>query len=407
MSGRALQNKTNQPEAARTKGRGRKQKSTTAETAMLDTATTTPGPSSIPSREEANLQLILERLARFENQASETAAENARLRQLLNQGQGAPIPGDNTMPTNKSNEQGGSQREGARSLGPGCATTNATARHLFDDDIEPNGLDNNNTQPARGQSGSDPVTTGVRSGTDSPANRGPPSSHQVTTNAGRNVSHKEPAQPPGTAQGRESKVPKPKGQPGKDYSIAEKMGLAGSRKKRDRYNALLRSARDLTLNARLPFERAWRDIPAASKATLFAVARDMHPFLSRFENDWATEVIVRQFMKNKRKTLYKAGSLEKPKGYDYLKENSAKRDQSKSRKKTAIVIYEANKEARKSAKEGQRRLRRLARMVVEDEEEGESGEQGDFMEGSSKDGSVDVEMVDEAQGNENNDDDEE
>ncbi|KAK0243517.1 hypothetical protein EDD85DRAFT_786414 [Armillaria nabsnona] len=188
------------------------------------------------------------------SKASETAVENARLYQLLSQGGRVPIPGDNTMHTNNtSNKQGDSQWEGAQST--------ATARHLFDDDIELDGLNTNIMQPVRG----------VHSGTDLPANRGPLSSHQVTTNAGLNTSCKEPMQPQGAAQGLESKVPKPKGQPGKDYSIAKKMGLAGSRKKPDCYNALLRSTRDLMLNAHLPFEHTWHDIPTASKATLFAV----------------------------------------------------------------------------------------------------------------------------------------
>ncbi|KAK0470470.1 uncharacterized protein EV420DRAFT_1473526 [Desarmillaria tabescens] len=217
--------------------------------------------------------------------------------------------------------------------------------------------------------------------------------HSVPVNSGRKGGGQ-----PALKTGSEKKVPKPHGQAGKDFLIAEKMGLAGSRKKRDRYNALLRSARDLTLNAHLPFERSWCDIPAASKATLFAVAQDVHPFLSHFENDWATEAIVHQYMKNKRKTLYKAGSLEKPKGYKYLKENAAKRDQSKSHKKTATKNYEANKLEHKKAKEYQRHLKRISRKVMEDEEnEQEKGDE--FIQGSSRDGDEDVDMADEENDN--------
>ncbi len=196
--------------------------------------------------------------------------------------------------------------------------------------------------------------------------------------------------PPAPKTGSEKKIPKPRGQAGKDFSIAEKNGPSRFEEKArllqcppgesptclqtDNSPCLtqicpIREVRgDLTLNAHLPFERSWCDIPAASKATLFAVVSDLlphniqaclpplcrpqdtHPFLSRFENDWATEAIICQYLKNKRKTLYKAGSLEKPKGYEYLKENAAKRDQSKSRKKTATKIYEANKLEHKKAK---------------------------------------------------------
>ncbi len=133
-------------------------------------------------------------------------------------------------------------------------------------------------------------------------------------------------------------------------------------------------------------------------------ARDTHPFLSRFENDWATEAIIRQYLKNKRKTLYKAGSLEKPKGYEYLKENAAKRDQSKSRKKTATKIYEANKLEHKKAKEYQRHMKRLSRKVVEDEDDDDEPERADeFVEGSSRDGDGDVDMADEEKEDNDND----
>ncbi|KAK0458710.1 uncharacterized protein EV420DRAFT_1479409 [Desarmillaria tabescens] len=402
MSGRTLKDQTNQPNAGKTQSRHHKQTSTAPVSATTTTANVavTSGSTNVPSRDGADLQLLLERMARLENQASETAAENARLRQQLSAGQSAPASRENATSNNNdtSNKQcHAEQQEGAHNSSMGHPTTNASARNLFDDDTDLNECNNTNIMqpiPDRHLEEGPPMTPGT------------PSSHEVAANAGHNLSRKEPARSRSTASGPETKVPKPKGQPGKDYSIAEKMGLARSRKKRDRYNALLRSARDLTLNACLPFERAWQDIPAASKATLFAVAHDMHPFLSRFENDWATEVIIQQFMKNKCKTLYKAGSLEKPKGYDHLKENSAKRDQSKSCKKTVIVIYETNKRAQKSAKEGQKRLRRLARMVIGDEEDGDSREQGqdEFIQGSSKDGSSDVETGDGAKGN---DDDEE
>jgi hypothetical protein len=67
-------------------------------------------------------------------------------------------------------------------------------------------------------------------------------------------------------------------------------------------------------------------------------ARDQHPFLGRFERDWATEEIVKQFVKNKRKNHYANGWLEVPAKYAYLKQNSKKRDPAASRSKKALTI---------------------------------------------------------------------
>lgn len=66
-------------------------------------------------------------------------------------------------------------------------------------------------------------------------------------------------------------------------------------------------------------------------------ARDRHPFLSRFEQDWATEEIVKQYVKNKRKNHYAHGWLEVPEKYTYLKQNSSKRDPGGSRSKKALM----------------------------------------------------------------------
>jgi hypothetical protein len=35
----------------------------------------------------------------------------------------------------------------------------------------------------------------------------------------------------------------------------------------------------------------------------FDQARDVHPYLARFENDWATADIVKQYMRNRRKYM--------------------------------------------------------------------------------------------------------
>jgi hypothetical protein len=58
--------------------------------------------------------------------------------------------------------------------------------------------------------------------------------------------------------------------------------------------------------------------------------------LARFERDWATEEIVKQFVKNKRKNHYANGWLDVPEKYLHLKKNSMKRNPSGSRSKKAL-----------------------------------------------------------------------
>jgi hypothetical protein len=111
--------------------------------------------------------------------------------------------------------------------------------------------------------------------------------------------------------------------------------------------------------------------------------RERHSYLQRFENDWATEAMVRQYTKNKRKTHYSQGTLKVDEKYRHLKDNAAKRDQSKSRKRKGLEDYEKRKAKAKEAKRRGKGKRRLSRRVEDDNEEPE------FVEGSSKDGAGD------------------
>jgi hypothetical protein len=67
-------------------------------------------------------------------------------------------------------------------------------------------------------------------------------------------------------------------------------------------------------------------------------ARDQNPYLKRFQNDWATEEIVKQYFKNKRKNHYKKGWLTVPEKYKHLKGNSNRRNASGSRRKRANLV---------------------------------------------------------------------
>ncbi|THU79775.1 hypothetical protein K435DRAFT_810422, partial [Dendrothele bispora CBS 962.96] len=115
--------------------------------------------------------------------------------------------------------------------------------------------------------------------------------------------------------------------------------------------------------------------------------RERHPILARFENDWATEAMVRQYTKNKRKTHYAQGSLVVAEKYSHLKENAAKRDPSKSRKRKGLEDYERRKAKAKEAKRKEKVKRQRVRRAVEDDDDDNGGERPDpeFVEGSSKD----------------------
>jgi hypothetical protein len=47
--------------------------------------------------------------------------------------------------------------------------------------------------------------------------------------------------------------------------------------------------------------------------------------LEHYEQDWATEGLARQYLKNKRSYNYRQGRLDIPEKYQYLKNNAAKR----------------------------------------------------------------------------------
>lgn len=95
-------------------------------------------------------------------------------------------------------------------------------------------------------------------------------------------------------------------------------------------------------------------------------ARDQHSFLKRFVNDWATEEIVKQFMKNKCKNHYRNGWLEPPAKYAYLKQNSSMRDPTASRTKRVNMHPEA---------EGSRKKRNTGAAAAAAREEDDSGEE--------------------------------
>ncbi|KAJ8077805.1 hypothetical protein PM082_002239 [Marasmius tenuissimus] len=144
-------------------------------------------------------------------------------------------------------------------------------------------------------------------------------------------------------------IPRPSGVAGKHFSIQIAMGLAGSKQKDMTYRGLQRCVHDHMGFARIGYELAWRDISPKTKADLFESIRADQPYLARFQNNWATEKLAKQYLKNKRKTAYKHGWLTVPEKFAYLKKNAQARSLSGSRGSKAKAIREA-REQKKAGK---------------------------------------------------------
>ncbi|KAF8891999.1 hypothetical protein CPB85DRAFT_1257748 [Mucidula mucida] len=86
---------------------------------------------------------------------------------------------------------------------------------------------------------------------------------------------------------------RPKGTAGTKWSIQEKMGLG-----KDKYKSIQRTLKDVVHEAHMPWQLEWSKIPPQKKVDLFSLARVRIPHLAPYKNDWATEVLVRQYMKN-------------------------------------------------------------------------------------------------------------
>ncbi|KAJ7310836.1 hypothetical protein DFH08DRAFT_1088007 [Mycena albidolilacea] len=173
-------------------------------------------------------------------------------------------------------------------------------------------------------------------------------------------------------------VPRPAGSAGNNFNIQNEMGLGGNTNDREQYLAIMRNMHDLTHQASINWEQPWAKTPAGAKEKLFAVARERHPILKHYENDWATEELVKQYIKNKRCHGYRKGFLERPAQYDYLKTNSAKRNPSAPRG-PRVAVRQSKKVAEKKAAakaKGKSKAKLRTKQVVEDDDESMSDEPG-------------------------------
>ncbi|KAF7347088.1 hypothetical protein MVEN_01462800 [Mycena venus] len=192
-------------------------------------------------------------------------------------------------------------------------------------------------------------------------------------------------------------IHKPAGTAGTNYNIRDAMGLGKTERDGQKYKGIQRSLRDLTHQGGVNWEKQWSDISAEVKGKIFA-ARERHPILARFHNDWATEDIIKQYIKNKRGHAYRNEWLEVPAKYNYLKANAAKRNPSAPRgrqnklakvrtgKKTRVAKNKAGASGsgRKSSSASLKKAKGKAKAVVpddseEDEEMAEEVEEEDEM----------------------------
>ncbi|KAJ7730419.1 hypothetical protein B0H16DRAFT_1469582 [Mycena metata] len=193
--------------------------------------------------------------------------------------------------------------------------------------------------------------------------------------------------------GELEQIPRPAGAAGNDFNIQNEMGLGGSAANREIYKSLLRNVRDLTLQAGIDWERPWSETPAAAKAKLYDVARARHPILANYVNDWATDEMIKQYTKNKRRHGYRQKFLDVPEKFAYLKHNSAKRDPSASRKRRTVATSTSKKaknavkvpvpKKRKPAAKAGSSKAKGKRAVADDEDEAEDEDMPAFDGGES------------------------
>ncbi|KAI0755876.1 hypothetical protein BC629DRAFT_1444455 [Irpex lacteus] len=98
-------------------------------------------------------------------------------------------------------------------------------------------------------------------------------------------------------------VPKPKGSAGggqRGYNLQAAKGLTGPDSHK-LYTMILATVRACVHLARIDLSRPYRRVSAEDLSRVFASARRIHPYLARFERDWATAAIVKQYMSSVRR----------------------------------------------------------------------------------------------------------
>ncbi|KAJ6454427.1 hypothetical protein C8R45DRAFT_944684 [Mycena sanguinolenta] len=190
-----------------------------------------------------------------------------------------------------------------------------------------------------------PPTTSITNGHAQPLTNGPAQPQTPTIASSANT-----AEPVVQAEEPVKMIAKPRG----STSIQVGMGLAKSHDGFKLYALARSTVQDCVTRADMDLAVPWDKQPLEKRLLVTNAAKNKVKFLKRMENDWATEKLARQYMKNKRVTAYKKGTLERPDKYGYLKVNATMRSADGSRVKKAKLVLDA----------------RLAKRALEDKDDG-------------------------------------
>ncbi|KAJ7796406.1 hypothetical protein B0H14DRAFT_3551103 [Mycena olivaceomarginata] len=169
----------------------------------------------------------------------------------------------------------------------------------------------------------------------------------------------------------------------KESSIQIGMRLAGSTEAAALYATARSAVQDCVRRADMDLAVPWDKQPLDKRLLVINAAKAKVAYLQRMENDWATQRLAQQFLKNKRNRAYATGALERPEGYDHLKSNAAMRSSSGSRVKKAKGVLEAR--LAKRALQGDDREEPRPRKKARASNGSSENNQPEFVQGSSRD----------------------
>ncbi|KAJ7063866.1 hypothetical protein C8F01DRAFT_1229478 [Mycena amicta] len=132
-----------------------------------------------------------------------------------------------------------------------------------------------------------------------------------------------------------------------------------------KYLAIQRTIHEIVHQKQMPWHKTGANIPSSIKTDAFIIARSRHPYLERFENDWPTEQLIRQYIKSLRTQARKQGILAADPKYGHLKANSAKRDKTKPRGRAGMVVKPKKATAKGKGKAMKKKKAQVCRGSVE------------------------------------------
>ncbi|TFY78733.1 hypothetical protein EWM64_g5276 [Hericium alpestre] len=99
----------------------------------------------------------------------------------------------------------------------------------------------------------------------------------------------------------EQMIPRPKGIGKGRGGIADAMGLDGDEEDRYLYVRMLHDMRTVVENANVDWSLPYRKQDPEKMGRIYKRMRTLFPILSRYQNNWATGLMVQQYMNNHRK----------------------------------------------------------------------------------------------------------